>query len=85
MFCSFVSYVPLVWVRSVFVCSCVRVRHRFFNLPAGFPSCTPRLYDIVVKMLLTQTPYIFYGGLAAVFCCHLATHHAIVVSQQKAK
>lgn len=43
----------------------------------GWPLISDRPYDFWVKFILTQTPYIFYGGLASFFCVYLAGQQAI--------
>lgn len=43
----------------------------------GWPHISPRPYDFWVKFLLTQTPYIFYGGFAALCAMYVATELAI--------
>lgn len=43
----------------------------------GWPHISDRPYDFWVKFILTQTPYMFYGGLASFFCLYLAGRLAI--------
>lgn len=43
----------------------------------GWPHVSLRPYDFWVKFLLTQTPYIFYGGFAAVCCLYVAQQIAL--------
>ena len=43
----------------------------------GWPHISPRPYDFWVKFLLTQTPYIFYGGFAAFCAMYVGTELAI--------
>ena len=48
----------------------------------GWPYISDRRYDFWVKFMLTQTPYVFYGGLASFFCLHLAGQQAIKNHQE---
>ncbi len=43
----------------------------------GWTHISPRPYDFWVKFLLTQTPYVFYGGFAALCAMYVATELAI--------
>ena len=42
-----------------------------------WPNISDHPYDFWVKFLLTQTPYIFYGGFAAVCCLYVASRIAV--------
>lgn len=46
----------------------------------GWVQLSPRPYDFWVKFLFTQTPYIFYGGFAAL--CGLYVAHELAVDER---
>ncbi|MCA9641012.1 MAG: hypothetical protein H6718_06890 [Polyangiaceae bacterium] len=51
----------------------------------GWPHISPRPYDFWVKFLLTQTPYVFYGGFAAFCAMYVGTELAIANRIREAK
>jgi len=49
----------------------------------GWPLISDRAYDFWVKFILTQTPYIFYGGFASFCCLYLAGELAVKKHQMQ--